>query len=253
VIATLAVTAVVAWLLLASPFLGHRSFKKLLAALDTGEPGVRVRFYKQWVRESWLLVAIVLLVSGLCGWTPAQLGFVWPHSTSLASIDTVYTVGTGMIIGLAIGMVGRLLIQRRKGAQSTAETNKKSQLQVLRMFPKDAAERRWYAVLAITAGIGEEIVWRGFGLCVLFACHIHQPAVLLIALLAIPFGWAHLYQGFWGIVAITIVGAVFAALYVATGSLLLPMILHMLFDLRMLLMRFDLPQGEEGRLQQESS
>jgi membrane protease YdiL (CAAX protease family) len=49
------------------------------------------------------------------------------------------------------------------------------------------------------------------------------------------FGFAHLYQGVVGIVQTTILGAIFGLVFIVTGSLLLPMILHVLIDLRILL------------------
>jgi membrane protease YdiL (CAAX protease family) len=54
---------------------------------------------------------------------------------------------------------------------------------------------------------------------------------------AIVFGWAHLYQGLTGVLATGALGGLLAILYAATGSLLLPVLLHALLDLRVLLMR----------------
>jgi uncharacterized protein len=251
VIATIAVIAVVAWLLLAEPLLGRRAFRQLLAALDKGEAGVRVRFYRQWTWQGWLVVGITLLVSWIQGWTPAQLGFAWPHSTGLVPAAMADGIIGGVIAGLVLGPIALWLVKRSKRAGSSvppeADKPRKSRPEVLRMFPQSSRERAWFAALAITAGIGEEVVWRGFGLCVLFACHIHGPTALLVAMLAIPFGWAHLYQGVLGVVSTAILGAVFSILYLATGSLLLPVILHALFDLRLLLMRFDLQQEGEAQ------
>ena len=51
------------------------------------------------------------------------------------------------------------------------------------------------------------------------------------------FGLAHWYQGRLGVLATGAVGAVLTQLYLTTGSLLLPMVLHVLIDLRLLLDR----------------
>jgi membrane protease YdiL (CAAX protease family) len=56
-----------------------------------------------------------------------------------------------------------------------------------------------------------------------------------ILLASIIFGLCHFYQGWQGVLGTTALGAVFAGLYVATGSLLFPVILHALVDLRILL------------------
>jgi membrane protease YdiL (CAAX protease family) len=49
------------------------------------------------------------------------------------------------------------------------------------------------------------------------------------------FGLAHAYQGVTGVVTTGVLGGVLAALYLGTGSLLLPVVLHALIDLRFLL------------------
>jgi uncharacterized protein len=51
----------------------------------------------------------------------------------------------------------------------------------------------------------------------------------------VAFGLAHAYQGRVGIVTTGVLGGVMAAVYLDTGSLLLPVVLHTLIDLRFLL------------------
>ena len=53
-------------------------------------------------------------------------------------------------------------------------------------------------------------------------------ALILVA--AVAFGLAHAYQGRVGIVTTGLLGGVMAALYLGTGSLLLPVLLHALID-----------------------
>lgn len=52
------------------------------------------------------------------------------------------------------------------------------------------------------------------------------------AMAAVVFAVANLYQGVAGVLGTLVLGSVLAGLHVATGSLLLPMIVHVLFDLR---------------------
>jgi membrane protease YdiL (CAAX protease family) len=108
---------------------------------------------------------------------------------------------------------------------------------LLRMLPRTRAERWSFAALAVTAGITEEVIWRGFGLGLLFMLLPHAPVAVPIVLAALAFGWAHLYQGWTGVLATAVLGGLFAWLYWATDSLLLPMLLHVLIDLRAALVR----------------
>ena len=58
---------------------------------------------------------------------------------------------------------------------------------------------------------------------------------MLVVIAAVAFGLAHAYQGRAGVVLTGVLGGVMAALYVGTGSLLLPVLLHAAIDLRFLL------------------
>jgi membrane protease YdiL (CAAX protease family) len=59
---------------------------------------------------------------------------------------------------------------------------------------------------------------------------LHVQLVVLFA--ALLFGIFHLYQGWGGFVVTTLSGMAFGLLYIASGSLLLPVIVHIAFDLR---------------------
>ena len=47
---------------------------------------------------------------------------------------------------------------------------------------------------------------------------------------SVIFGFGHAYQGIANVPKIALVGGVFAALYLLTGSVWLPMLLHAIFD-----------------------
>jgi membrane protease YdiL (CAAX protease family) len=233
-IATIALAALVAWLLLAEPLLGRAAHRRLLAALDDGDADARRRFYLSWTWQGWSLVLITLLLTlGLCGWTPAQLGLRLPQLTTQLPLGFVAGVCMAMLAGALTGVV----MARKSSSTHTAKAPSRvaGGDKVLRMLPHTRRERRAFAALAITAGLGEELVWRGFGLGALQLWLPHASAALLIVLLAAGFGWAHLYQGLVGMLATGLIGALMAGLYLATGSLLLPMLLHTLLDLRALL------------------
>ena len=79
----------------------------------------------------------------------------------------------------------------------------------------------------MTAGIVEEFLWRGilFWYLLTWLTPVQTAVVATVA-----FGLAHLYQGWIKVGQIVLAGAVFTGLYVLTGSLLLPIILHIAVD-----------------------
>jgi membrane protease YdiL (CAAX protease family) len=92
-----------------------------------------------------------------------------------------------------------------------------------------------FTVVGVTAGVCEEWLYRGFFLAVVAALAGGLPTGLLVVVAAVAFGLAHAYQGPVGILTTGLLGGVMAALYLQTGSLLLPVLLHAAIDLRFLL------------------
>jgi membrane protease YdiL (CAAX protease family) len=105
----------------------------------------------------------------------------------------------------------------------------------LALLPRTTAERRLFTLVGVTAGVCEEWLYRGFLLAVVAAIGGGLPTPALVAIGALAFGLAHAYQGVAGIVTTGVLGGVMAGLYLGTGSLLLPVVLHALIDLRFLL------------------
>jgi membrane protease YdiL (CAAX protease family) len=105
----------------------------------------------------------------------------------------------------------------------------------LALLPRTRAERRLFTVVGVTAGLCEEWLYRGFLLAVVSAVAGGAPTAVLVAVAGAAFGLAHAYQGTAGVLTTGVLGAVLAALYLGTGSLLLPVVLHALIDLRFLL------------------
>jgi membrane protease YdiL (CAAX protease family) len=107
------------------------------------------------------------------------------------------------------------------------------------LLPVSRAERRWWIVLSLTAGICEELLYRGYLLAFLlgqFHGGVHLGVPVAWGLSALAFGLAHLYQGWRGMLASTAMGLVFGLLAIGTGSLFLPMALHAIIDLQVLWM-----------------
>ena len=97
------------------------------------------------------------------------------------------------------------------------------------LLPRTAFEKVIWIILSISAGIAEELSFRGFVLTrmELLAGSV-WPGVILSA---ISFGLGHLYQGWAGVVIIGIYGLMFSLLFIARGSLLPCIVAHILQDI----------------------
>ena len=87
--------------------------------------------------------------------------------------------------------------------------------------PSTLTERKWYAATAITAGICEELLFRGFLMRYLPATFPTLDWLVVAILSGIIYGLSHAYQGIKGIFQTALTGFSFAIVYVLGGSLLL--------------------------------
>jgi membrane protease YdiL (CAAX protease family) len=94
--------------------------------------------------------------------------------------------------------------------------------------PRNAGERRSFIALAITAGVCEELLYRGFLLWYLAPFAGLAGAVAVGTLV---FGLAHAYQGPRNAGRAAIAGLAHWGIYLATGSIVPGMVLHAAIDL----------------------
>ncbi len=98
-----------------------------------------------------------------------------------------------------------------------------------RLFaPTSRRERRMWIALSLSAGIGEELVWRGV-LPALIALLTGSLAIG-IALSVASFALAHAIQGLRSVLAIAGIAAAFHVLVFVSGSLYTAMLVHFAYD-----------------------
>ena len=123
------------------------------------------------------------------------------------------------------------------------------------ILPVSNSERRQWVLLCITAGVCEEVIFRGFLLQYLHGqlsggWNLDLTSAWLLSSLA--FGCAHFYQGPARIAPTALGGLLFGLLAILSGSLFLPIVLHILADLAVLWMyhpRLDNPDMADRLMQ----
>lgn len=175
--------------------------------------------------------------------SPADFGWLYAHAWALDL--AILLTAVILIFSLAPGV---------QCIRSKAVRNKvATAMQPMRfLLPVSKTERHWWAAVSISAGICEELIYRGFLLDYLRGHLAVGPQLGLTAALllsSIAFGTAHLYQGGAGILRATVGGLVLGTLAIVTGSLLVPIICHALLDLQILWMyRPSADAPDEARL-----
>ena len=214
------------------PFADLAKMRKLQR--QTSAPA-RLSAYRFVVIFLWLATAIALLLAPLpsllmVARSPDDFGWLYAHPWAL---------------GLSMLLVALLLILfLAPGVQCFRNKAVREQIapamQAMRfVMPVSRVERHWWLLLSVSAGVCEELIYRGFLLEFLRGRLDGGPQLGLTAawlLSSIMFGTAHLYQGVAGIIKTTVVGLLLGMLAILTGSLLLPIICHVLIDAQVLWM-----------------
>jgi membrane protease YdiL (CAAX protease family) len=179
----------------------------------------RVREYRITMAQQWTLVALAFVLMAVSGRSWDSVGLVWPSGAGLW-----WSSGALALIGVF------LFVQHRAATGSeAARAAVARQLVPLRwILPASPPELANFRALSVTAGVCEEILFRGYLMAFL------SPLVGLGGAVAASsglFGLAHAYQGVGGPIKAGVLGLIMAGMYLLTGSLLAPILVHALIDI----------------------
>ncbi|HBJ83434.1 MAG TPA: hypothetical protein DDZ88_06080 [Verrucomicrobiales bacterium] len=195
-------------------------YRRLLPRLQAGGACARVRLYRQGMIELWVLTLAVLSWWLWSGRAATAVGLGVPSGWA-------FWIGALVTVGLAI-ILGRQVATVRSSAEARAQVLKQFGGVAGLMVPRDRHERRLWMGLSLTAGLCEEVLYRGF---LIWYLNLLLPGVAAVLLAAIVFGLAHRYLG-WkdGVLRATIAGVVLGVAYLVTGTLWVPIALHVILD-----------------------
>lgn len=216
---TLFTVALLFLLAVVFPLWGIKDYRLLLRQTSEGVADARVKFYKDVLMWSWpltigLLACWLLLGNGLesIGLIPVADGRQW------------VTIGLGIFAILA--QVIYLASVSRNAEKLTKLKEQIGELSYL--APQTPAENRLFDMVSITAGVCEEILYRGLLLAIMLPLAGTWPAIAITSLI---FGLGHAYQGISGVVKTGMIGLIMAWLTVSSGSLFIAIALHAVIDL----------------------
>jgi membrane protease YdiL (CAAX protease family) len=200
------------------PRRGYIRLKKLLA-LPSVDSKEKLALYAVTIAFQWLLVGVVAWRSFARGLTLQDMG--------LGQRPWVGIVLASLLGAVCIG--GLQWLNLRRMGKMEGEASELLRKLANRLLPVSLLEYLPYSALAITAGVCEEFVYRGFGIAALSKAGL--PLWLVVVLSSILFGLAHAYQGRGGIVSTGIFGVLLAIGRLWLGSLIPVMMWHAGLDL----------------------
>lgn len=192
----------------------------------------RQAMMRRWLLESLvvfggssavLLVLVHPVIAPLLAATQALPPIAWLRDALAGGL------GAALLLGALVGVTLLTLL----GARSARRDGGIVMVgDIAALLPRNRPELVWGAALSVNAGVVEEALFR-LALPALLVVVTGEP-ISAFVLAALLFGALHAYQGWVGVLATTVVGLLFTALYVVSGSIGLAMLVHALFDLRTL-------------------
>ncbi|MBX3054239.1 MAG: CPBP family intramembrane metalloprotease [Caldilineaceae bacterium] len=192
-------------------FIGYGTFATA-RLLRTWRPDRNLLLLPQ---ENALRVLLVLACVGLgllSGVDQAVLGWQWRDW----QIDAAWGLGVGLLLAGGFYLATRLLVHWGGGRFYSPS--------VLEILLPTSPREFWLVLLAfIPAVLLEEMLFRS--LLIGGLSSLASPLLLIIGT-GIAFGLLHSPQGIWGMVGAGLAGVIFGLLFLATGSLVAPLMAH---------------------------
>jgi len=227
---TLAIACLVSFMIL--PFVDLWLFRRHVRLQELGEH--RMRYYVQLLPELWIPTVAVLAWAVASDVPLHMIGLSWLRLEEDLLPRWLSLVVVALALTLIIYCTLDLLRLWRSSSYRASVYEKLRSVEVPSyvgaMMPATRSQRMLYGAVALSAGVTEEILYRGFLVFVLAA---GLPAIGIwgsVLVSSALFALGHLYQGPSGMLRTFVMGLMMCLVYLSSGSLVLCMLIHMLID-----------------------
>ena len=201
------------------PFHGLLAYGRLKSGPEPIPTETKLRLYATIVVMEWALVALTFAVLHRHGLTLGDVGQRLGDPALTLSATLLGFLGLAAITALNVRQIRRA---DREELERAVERARK-------FVPVGSAEVAAFALVALTAGICEEILYRGW--LVRFLGAFFGSIWIGVVAAAVLFGLGHAYQGWKGTLATGVLGLLFGAVFVGVKSLVPGQALHAAIDI----------------------
>ncbi len=200
------------------PIYSLLTYPRIKRALEANVRGAHVREYRETLLWLWGLGVTGLLVWITLGRSVRDLGFGGPGGWRF-----------WLSLAVVLGFVGFLMNQYRwvRRDERAREEVVRQLSRVEEYLPRTSADFKHFVALSLSAGLWEELLYRGY--LIRYLDSMSGIAVAVVAS-SIVFGFAHLCHGVSAALRAGALGVLFAVLFLFSGSLWLPIALHASID-----------------------
>ncbi len=195
-------------------------YPRFLRAVAASPPGTRPRWYLPLGSlMSWAFTGAVIAI-----WVAYRRPWAALYLQPSRPLGVWLGVGLAVLYAAAVWRQVRRVLAKPGGRARLARKLASASA----LLPHTPAERRGFVFVSLTAGICEEVLYRGF---VMWYCAAFTGPVVAVALSSLLFGFGHLYLGPSHILRSGLVGLLLAGIVIAGGSLWPAIVLHAAIDL----------------------
>jgi uncharacterized protein len=199
------------------PLRGKLRLRKLMVLPQIGTRE-RLSLYASTIGFQWVATAIVAWRAWARGLGLEELGLV---------VHGRWRIVIASIVGAAT-LGGFQWLNLRRMGRSSGKAREFMQVLAERILPQSRRELVPFLALAVTAGVCEEFLYRGFAMAALARAGLPSWSVVLLS--SVLFGLAHLYQGRGGLLSTLVIGTVFGTARIAYDGVVPVMIWHFAVD-----------------------
>ena len=199
------------------PLRGRMRLQKLMVLSQIGTRE-RLSLYASTIGFQWFAAAVVAWRAWARGLNFEDLGLV---------VHGRWRILIAAIVGAAT-LGGLQWLNLRRMGRSSGKAREFMRVLAERILPQSRLELVPFLALALTAGVCEEFLYRGFAMSALTQAGLPTWGVVLLS--SVLFGLAHLYQGRGGLLSTLVIGTVFGTARIAYDGLVPVMVWHFAVD-----------------------
>ncbi|MCM3588354.1 CPBP family intramembrane metalloprotease [Mesobacillus maritimus] len=230
---------IVIWILLLfllfyEPIFGYFDFQRFKQKVKTDHKA-RLNYYNNTIIGLWVPTITILLLTIFTELTFEEIGISIPNLNTepLGKAVTYTGLGIGLLYLLFVlyFIIGFNFSDKIKKELTKKKKEDWEKSVIAPLLPVTESEKKRWNYVSLTAGLTEEVIYRGFTLFALAYLFPNLSIWVIIVLSSFIFGLAHTYQGFlMGFVRTSVFAILFCILYIGLGSILPLILLHFLLD-----------------------
>ena len=195
----------------------HLFTHKKLNELVKSNPKYKLIDYKKTILFLWVLALLILVVF-----------FVQQEDLSLLGLSINFDINFTISLVVGSALVIFLLVSSKVTPENIESIEKKFN-DIIFYLPINNKEFKWFVLVSLSAGLCEELIYRGY-----LYWYLNQYTNIYVSLLIsnILFALAHLWSGGKNIIASFFTGLVMAGVYLFSGSIWVSILIHAGIDIQ---------------------